>query len=261
MKPIVLILSLILTISSYGQSTDGLFIDNNPKVTLPEAEWLNTNFKTENFDFRNKCVGFLNVESGGFYGIGKSAFPMQKKVLRNVNLSKISYRVMVLDAAEKKWTRGYDALILVASKKIDGKLSRVKWEQAMMFGKNRYPQIPADAGQDSNPNLSAANAIFFNELCKAELDPDTSVDFTGKKVAIFSVLCGTYSIEKISISEYVRIIKAQVSSEGYANPWWKYVLNEEQKQESGGYDIIIQTPCKKGVAIRTLIEHLKSEQQ
>jgi len=261
MKPLVLILSLILSISSYRQSTDGLFIDNNPNVTPAEAEWLNTNFRTENFDFRDKCVGFLYVESGGFYGIGKYTHSMQKKDLRSVNLSKISYRVMVLDAAEKKWTRGYDVLILIASNKIDGKLSRVKWEQAMMFGINRYPQIPADAGQDSNSNLSTDNAIFFNEVYKAELDPDTSIDFTGKKVAIFDINCGTNEIKRVNISDYVNSIKAQLASEAYSNPGWKYVLNEEQKQESGGYDVIIQTPCKKGVAIRTLIEHLKSEQQ
>lgn len=258
MKPLVLILSLILAISSYGQSTHGLFLDNNPKVTRAEAEWLNANFATENFDFRNKCIGFIEVTSA-FYGMGKFTFPMVKKRLPNIILDKIIYKVVVLDSADKVRTKGYDAILVISGRANKGKLKRLKHEAIIYNSKNLYPQIPSDAGLDSNPTLTKANAIFFAELYRMGRPFDTIYDFTGKKLAIFNANDPYARAKRLDISEYINDVKREINETGEHWLGHIYFLNNEQKNASGGYDVIIVHQDKKGEPLSYFIEQLKSE--
>lgn len=240
-----------------GQGLDTLFTDNNPKLTTAESRWLNTKFRTENFDFTNKYIGFVELLSGGFYGIGKFTLPLKKKTFTRLDIDKFRYKLIVLNATEKQLTRGYDALLVLVNKKNTGKLKRLKREKVVSEAKNRYPQFPNDAGDDSNPVLNSSNSIFFNEIYRSDLYPNTTFDFTGKKVAIFDSHCQFDKIEQVSIPEYVKRIRSQLDTYGFSMTDFIYHLTDEQKKESGGYDVIIQYRCKKDLPVTAFIAHLK----
>lgn len=261
-RKLTFILSLILlTHISHGKTTDSLFLDNNPKITDAEAEWLNKNFPFHNFDYTGKYIRFTELVAGGYWWIGKWTFDMKKKNLDTLSLDKRIYRVFILDSNEKETTRGFDAMLVIAKKGIKGKLRRLTKDKALELTLNRYPQIPPDAGKDNNAILSESNAIFFNELYRAELYPDTSYDFRGKKVAIYDTHCLRAEMERLSIPEYVKKVKLQLDDLGFSMADIKYVLSEEQKKESGGYDVIIQLHnCKKMPPVKYAIEYLKTNQ-
>lgn len=255
---IATIFLLVVTQNSFGQnSSNKLFADNNPKLTEQESQWLNERFKTENFNFKNKYIGFVELLSGGFYGIGKFTLPQKKKSLLQLDLNKFHNKLIVLDSTQKIGTWGYDALLVFVLKKNEGKLKRLNIEKLISEEKNRYPQIPTNAGLDTNSNLNAANAIFFNELYKADLYPKTDYDFNGKKVAIFNTHCQFDKVEIVNLAEYVKRIKSQLDTYGFSMTDFTYYLDAEQKKDSGGYDVIIQYLCKKDLPVTYLIKLLK----
>lgn len=254
---LILIFILFFLKSTSGQTTNVFFNDNNPKLTIAESQWLTKNFKIESYDFTNKYIGFVELLSGGFYGIGKFTLPLKKKILTQFDLSKYNYKLIVLDSTEKQITRGYDALIVLVLKKNKRKLERLNKEKLISESKNRYPQIPIDAGIDSNEKLNYSNAIFFNEIYKADLYPKTDFDFAGKKVAILNSYCQYNKLEKVKLSEYVDRIKSQLDQYGFSMTEVTYYLSAEQKQECGGYDVIIQYRCKKDIPLTDLIKFLK----
>lgn len=258
MKPLILILSFLTAAESFGQTTESLFANNNPKVSLAEADWLNDNFKTENFNFRGKCVGFIEVVPT-FYGMGKFTFPMLKKRLPNIILDKIIYKVIILDSADKARTKGYDAIIIISGRSHKGKLKRLKHETIIYHSKNFYPQIPADAGLDSNPTLTKPNAIFFTEIYRMGRPFDTLYDFTGKKLAIFNANDPYARAKRLDISDYINDVKREIDKTG---EYWLghiYFLNNEQKNATGGYDVIIVHQDKRGEPLSYFIEELRSE--
>lgn len=165
MKTLISILSLIITVTCFGQTNDSLFQDNNPIITDAEAAWLNTNFNTANFDFKNKYIGLIDVVPA-FYGIGKFTFSMLKKGLSNINLDEIAYKVVVLDSADKARTKGYDAILIISSKGHKGKIERLKHETIIYKSENHYTDIPSDAGLDSSPVLTKENALFLRNYTK-----------------------------------------------------------------------------------------------
>ena len=156
---------------------------------------------------------------------------------------------------------GYDALLVVASKKIKGKMRRLKKAAVLEYTYNRYVQIPAGAGSDNNPVLSEVNAAFFNELYRTEINPRINIDFTGKKLAIFETHCSASKMEQKTIAEYVERVKKLVAVYGYASTEVTCILNEKQKEESGGYDIIIQYKCKMNLPVERVIDELKKNRQ
>ncbi len=257
MKAFKLMFLLVLAWSlSFGQSTGLTPADNNPKLTPEEGAWLNSNIKTDSFNFDGKTVGFTQLLSGGFYGIGKFTLPLTKKMLFRINLSKSLYTLYILNAAEKKITNGYDAILVIALKKIKGKMKRLKREDVINETFNRYPQIPADAGTDNNSLLSSSNAGFFNELYKHSNHFTIPFDFSGKKIAIFNTYCSINKLDRVSIPEYVARVRKQLDESGVGYTEFTHILTEEQKKASGGYDVIIQYRCKMDRAINTLIKYL-----
>jgi len=254
-------LLLIVSGLSVAQGLDSLVVDNNPRLTAEQSNWLNTKLKPMNFNFDNKFIGYVQLLSGAFYGIGKLTLPLTKKDFFKINMDKCIYSLYVLDSGQKRKTNGYDAIIVVASKKIKGKMRRLEREHVIAETWNRYPQIPADAGIDNNPVLNKPNAHFFNEIYKYDNRLMTSYDFTGKKIAIFDTQCSFDKIQQKSIPEYVSRIKRQLDEWGYCMTEFTYILTEEQKKESGGYDVIIQYRCKMDVPLSALIKQLKKDNQ
>lgn len=258
MKPFLIFIFILFFVkSTSGQTTDSYFNDNNPKLTIAESQWLSDNFKIETYDFKNKYIGFVELLSGGFYGIGKFTLPLKKKTLTQLDLSKYNYKLIELDSTEKTMTRGYDALLVLVLKKNKGKLARLNKENLIAESKNRYPQIPTDAGIDNTEKLNNSNAIFFYEIYKADLYPKTDFDFNGKKIAIINTHCQYDKLEIVKISEYVDRIKNQLDQYGFSMTDFTYYLSAEQKKESGGYDVIIQYQCKKDLPLTDLIKFLK----
>lgn len=258
MKQFVFIIAILFSfLSIYAQDTAGLFKDNNPKLTAVESQWLNSNLNIDGYNFAGKYIGFFEMTSGGFYGIGKDVWTLHKKNLKQLDLNKYNYELVRLDSTQKRASRGYDALLVFANKRISGKLSRLNKEKLIAQAMNRYPQIPIDAGIDTNEKLNDANAIFFNEIYKADLYPKTDFDFRGKKVVIIDSDCGTKSLKKVTVKEYVDYIKTQLDLRGYSMTEDTHYLSTEQKDKSGGYDVIISYRCKKGLPLAYLIEFLQ----
>lgn len=258
MKQIVFIVAILFSFPSiYAQDTASLFENNNPKLTTAESQWLNSNLNIDDYDFSGKYIGFFEMTSGGFYGIGKDVWTSYKKNLKQLDLSKHNYELVQLDAPQKRASQGYDALLVFANKRISGKLSRLNKEKLIAQANNRYPQIPVEAGIDTNEKLNDANAIFFNEIYKADLYPKTDFNFLGKKVAVLDSDCSTKSLKKVTLKEYVDYIKTQLDLRGYSMTEDTHYLSTEQKDKSGGYDVIISYRCKKGLPLAYLIEFLR----
>lgn len=253
----MVVLVLAIAAGTKAQSPAGLFADNNPRLTPAESSWMNEQFKEEHFDFTGKYICFTEVLSGPFYGIGKMTLPVRKKELARLSFDKYQYRLLVLDAAERQRTRGYDAVLLMVLKKNRGKLERISREAAIGFSKMRYPQFTADAGLDTNAQLSPANALFFNELHRTSLYPDSVIDFTDKKVAIFRKNYRLNKIERVPLRAYIEDVKRRLDAAGFSHTDFTYILTPEQRTESGGYDVIIQYQDKKDVPLSTLIALLK----
>jgi len=246
--------------SSFGQGMDICPVDNNPRLTMEEGAWLNKNIKPDSFSFDGKYVGFVELTSGGYWGIGKWTFPLTKKTFFRMGLNDRLYQLYILTAEEKKQTNGLDAVLVVASRKIKGKMRRLKRAAAIEFARNGFPQIPADAGVNNGPLLNKANADFFNELYKYDNYFTSPFDFSGKKVAIFQQ---NYSdrpikVEQRSISEYLDRVKKQLDESGFCHTEFTYFLTDQQKKESGGYDVIILYRDKMGVPLDLLIKKLST---
>lgn len=255
---IIITAILLLTFKqSLAQDAANLFADNNPQLTKAESKWLNEKFTSKNFDFENKYIGFIELLSGGFYGIGKFTLPFKKKNITQLDLKKNQHQLIILDSAQKTMTRGFDALLVFVNKKNERKLQRLNIEKLIFKTKNRYPQISPDAGLYNNTTLNRANAFFFNELYKADFYPKTDFDFNGKKVAILNTNYQSYKIEFVNIADYVQRIKSQLDSDGFSMTDLSFYLNADQKKQSGGYDVIIQFHCKKSLPMQNLIRFLK----
>jgi hypothetical protein len=229
--------------------------DNNPKLSPEESAWLNKQFSTASFNFEGKYIGFSQITSGGYWGIGKSYWRTTKSQFFRMASENSLYKLHILDSAEKAPTNSYDAIVVIASKKIKGKFSRHKRAKVIKDNYNRYPQIPADAGLDNNPVLNKPNAEFFNELYKYDINYKAPFDFSGKKIAIFET--SGAKIEQRTISQYVDRIKEQLDTWGFSMAEFTYVLTPQQKEESGGYDVILQYQQKRDLPLSTLIQQLR----
>jgi hypothetical protein len=264
MLPTARFLSVIFLItfsanSLFAQPLDTSRLDNNPKLTAAESAWLNNHIGHGEFNFDGKYVAFSQLLTGGFYGIGKFMLPFHKKNVFHERISEASYQLYVLDEQEKKATNGYDAIIVFYDRKHKGKMDRLKREAVIADNFNRYPQIPAGAGEDSNPALSAVNAAFFNAVYQRHSIVAQGFDFSGKKVAIFNTRGQVDKIKQETIEQYVNRVKTSLDRDGFYEPEFTYILSEAQKRESGDYDLIIQYLCKKDVPVETLVGKLKSD--
>lgn len=253
MKLYTLVLFVLFSNALFAQNIDTSKTDNNPRLTSEESVWLNQVIKPGDFNFTGKTIGFAELTSGAFYGIGKLSYRLTKKEFFKRTLAAYIHQLYILTEEEKEKTNGYDAILVIADKNIKGKMKRMKRESIIEYSYNAFPQIPADAGLDNNPLLNKVNADFFNEIYKYHNHFDAPFDFTGKKVAIFDTHCTYRKAEQQSISAYVERVKHKLDEYGYCATEFTHLLNEQQKKESGGYDVIIQYRCKMDMPVSFLI--------
>lgn len=258
---LIAVLAAMPVSSVLSQPVDTAKLDNNPKLTTAESDWLNGHINRGEFDFQGKYVAFSQLLTGGFYGIGKFMLPYHKKSIFNDKIGGAFYQLYILTDEEKRRTNGYDAILVFGDKKHKGKMRRLTREAVIADNYNTYPQIPAGAGKDDNPVLSEANAAFFNEIYKGHTIVANGFDFSGKKVAIFNTHCSTNKIEQQTIPAYVERVKQSLNEYGHHWVEFTYLLDESQKRESGGYDVIIQYRCKMDLPLALLIKKLREVSQ
>lgn len=247
---------LILLGSGSAFSQSGQAFDNNdPKVNAAEAQWLHEHAVTPQFDFNGKTIDFIHVVPATL-GIGRDYYHNNKKMLLSKKAGEYLFKVIVLDSSEKTRTRGYDALLIFSFKKHQRKFKNSNKIEALAFARNRYPEIPEHAGTDNNNQLSAANAEFFNQVYKHEPYLE-HFDFTGKKVLLIEVAYYNIPPKFVSIKNYVQQIRNELYQSAVFNPDQAFILTETQKQQSGGYDVIISTlHSKKGLDLNYLLQFL-----
>lgn len=99
-------------------------------------------------------------------------------------------------------------------------------------------------GLDDNPALTDEEAEFLNEYFS---DRDRKgFDFTGKKVLILS---GPAATTLESKSRYFESIRDRLEATALPVSTQPYPLNIEEKQKSGGYDVILTLWTKVGITL------------
>jgi hypothetical protein len=258
---VLIIVAGLYSVPVFSQSMDSIKLDYNPRLTKAKSEWLNQHITHRGaFDFTGKNVAFAELLTGGFYGIGKFTLSLHQKHIFIPEIRESFYKLFVLTDEEKQQTKGLDAIFVLGNRKHKGKMRRLKSKSLIKYFSNNYPQIPDDAGKDDNPELSTANAAFFNEIYRnSPVYLPKSFDFAGKKLAIFSGESHAEKTKRVQISEYVQRLRTTLDESGYFWLEFIHILTPEQKIESGGYDVIISYRNKMGAPLQGLIDKLRKE--
>ena len=111
MEKIGTIILLLISANIFGQNLSECGIDNNPKLTQTESEYLNTYLieKRNGFDFKNKKVIFITGNSGNQIGTKKEYFDYIKKW--NKENSKVATGIEILTNEQKIESDGYDVIV------------------------------------------------------------------------------------------------------------------------------------------------------
>lgn len=113
MRTLILVISLLLTTSVFGQSSDGLGKDNNIVLNRDEIEFLNTSLKSsrDTFDFTNKKIAFVTGSSGSKLISKQEYFLNCVKPWTDKGSSPQIFFVR-LTLEEKQKSGGYDAIVM-----------------------------------------------------------------------------------------------------------------------------------------------------
>jgi hypothetical protein len=112
MKKIGTIILLLISIKSIGQNLVECGIDNNPKLTQTESEFLTeymNNEQRKNYDLTDKKVIFVTGNSAQQFGTKSEYFDQIKEWNKNGN--KIATWIVELNENERKISGGYDVII------------------------------------------------------------------------------------------------------------------------------------------------------
>lgn len=114
MKTLTLLVSLLLTITLSGQSTDSLGIENNVTLNKQEVNFLNTALKNsrDTFDFTNKKIAFVTGSSGNKLISKQTYFLTHVRPWTDKGALPQIFFVR-LTAKEKEKSNGYDAIVMV----------------------------------------------------------------------------------------------------------------------------------------------------
>ena len=111
MKTIGTLILLLISLNIFGQNLSECGIDNNPKLTQAESEYLNAYLteKRNGFDFNDKKVIFVTGNSGNRIGTKKEYFDYIKKW--NEKDSKVATGIDILTTDQKLESDGYDVIV------------------------------------------------------------------------------------------------------------------------------------------------------
>lgn len=112
MKNIISILVVLISINAIGQNLNECGIDNDPKLTQNEPQFLTEYMNSgqrKGFDFTNKKAIFVTGNSGHQFGTKTAYFDRIKEYSEKGN--KIATWVVALNEKEKAKSGGYDVII------------------------------------------------------------------------------------------------------------------------------------------------------
>ncbi|AXO79967.1 hypothetical protein DZC78_06050 [Olleya aquimaris] len=112
MKKIGTIILLLISINSIGQNLVECGIDNSPKLTQTESEFLTeymNDKQLKNYDLTDKKVIFVTGNSAQQFGTKTEYFDQIKESNKNEN--KIATWIVELNENERKISGGYDVII------------------------------------------------------------------------------------------------------------------------------------------------------
>lgn len=112
MKKIGAIILLLISINTFGQNLSECGIDNNPKLTQTESEFLTeymNNEQRKNYDLTDKKVIFITGNSAHKSGTKTEYFDQIKEW--NVNGNKIATWIVKLNEKEREISGDYDVII------------------------------------------------------------------------------------------------------------------------------------------------------
>ncbi len=111
MKTIGTLFLMLISLNIFGQNLSECGIDNNPKLTQAESEYLNVYLteKRNGFDFNDKKVIFVTGNSGNRIGTKKEYFDYIKKW--NEKDSKVATGIDTLTNDQKLESNGYDVIV------------------------------------------------------------------------------------------------------------------------------------------------------
>ena len=111
MKTIGTLILLLTSLNIFGQNLSECGIDNNPKLTQAESEYLNEYLaeKRNGFDFNDKKVIFVTGNSGNRIGTKKEYFDYINKWREKD--SKIVTGIDILTTDQKLKSNGYDVIL------------------------------------------------------------------------------------------------------------------------------------------------------
>jgi len=246
----VLILIWFALNHAYPQTNSLLGVDCNPKLNEQEVGYLNNMFSTNNYDFKNKTIGFGAHHVNRICGIEtidlSGSWPIDKKqyfaALAQDNCKNTVSKLLVLNDDQKKESKGFDAIVLLIPKKKDKNItdrSIDHWSEVFGYRTLNYPDNLGLVGNDNRADLSDEDAVFFNNIYHF-----TGFDFNGKKIAFIN----PHLEAKESIrtkKEYIEKIKKHLESDFLYPTDHLEILNEQEKKESGGYDAMIVYQSKR----------------
>jgi len=216
-----------------------------------EIGFLKNMFATNNYDFKNKTIGFAahhvkkicRIETIGLSG----SWPIDKKqyfaALVQDSCRKTVSKLLVLDDDQKKESKGFDAIVLLIPRKKEKKItdrSIDHWSEVFGYRTLNYPDNLNLVGNDNIAELTDEDVILFNRIYH-----DRGFDFKGKKIAFMNPhLDGRESIR--TKKEFIEKIKKHLENDFlYPASEELEILSEEEKKESGVYDVMIIYQTKR----------------
>jgi len=112
MNKFITILLVLISINAFGQNLTECGIDDSPKLTLAESQFLTeymSNEQRKGFDFTNKKAIFVTGNSAHFFRTKSEYFDRIKEYEEKGN--KIATWIVELNEKEKIKSGGYDVII------------------------------------------------------------------------------------------------------------------------------------------------------
>jgi len=257
MRKLILILIFNLTIGFIFAQDLNIGIDNNPVLSNAESDYFNAYFKNQrqDFDFIEKKTAFISLNLGINLRSKNDYFKYyyEKTEIADSEVTKM----IVLDSIQNQKSNGFDVLIVMDTqeKEIDEKyIERIidKLSECEI----KKPSDLYELGLNDNPILTELESRYF----KAEFkEREANYEFDNVKIGFFY---GNNGARVQTKKEYFDLVKNRLGNCSSASNDLVIELTNEEKEESGGYDLIIVSwskiiPTEKGK--KRMIKELKNK--
>jgi hypothetical protein len=234
MKQLILILIFNLSVVfAFCQESDK-GINNNPVLNKAESNYLNTFLKNQrkDFDFNQKKTAFISLDFGINLRSKNDYFKYYYK--KNETTESRGIKMIALDSIQQQETNGFDVVILMDTQKkeIDKKLIGKIIDKLTICEKEK-PFNLYQLGLDDNPILTKSESDYFNTAFKYR---KVNYNFNNLKLGFFYGNNGSRSQTK---KQYFDLVKNRLGNCYSASYDLVIELTNEEKTESGGYDLII----------------------